>query len=362
MYDVARFWLNRGVAGFRLDAINTLFEDPNLTDNPVKEPGKVNAYGDPILDNVHNHSLPEVHDVLRELRAVLDSYPGHRVLIGETSGNDVAEISAMYGKNLDEIQLPMNFFFAFVNKLSAPEFRKQIAAWDKNPAGGWPVYLFSNHDQVRHYVRYGDGTHNDQIAKLMAAMMFTLRGTPIMYYGEEIGMENNDPQRVEDVKDPIGKIGWPKDKGRDGERTPIQWTAGEHAGFSKVDPWLPVAANYKTHNVAVEEKDPNSILSFYKALIHLRHANDALKNGSYVPVNENDPNMLSYLRKTDNGSVLVALNMSATPQQLKYDVSAQGIKQARAATLLATPPQTGKQVALDAITLPAFGVYIGELR
>jgi alpha-glucosidase len=196
----------------------------------------------------------------------------------------------------------------------------------------------------------------------MAAMMFTLRGTPIMYYGEEIGMENNDPQRVEDVKDPIGKIGWPKDKGRDGERTPMQWTAGEHAGFSKVDPWLPVAANYKTHNVAVEEKDPNSILSFYKALIHLRHANDALKNGSYVPVNENDPNMLSYLRKTDNGSVLVALNMSATPQQLKYDVSAQGIKQARAATLLATPPQTGKQVALDAITLPAFGVYIGELR
>ena len=136
MFDVARFWLNRGVAGFRLDAVNTLFEDPNLTDNPIL-PGK-NSFGDPNMDNLHNDQLPEVHDVLRQLRAVLNSYPGDRVLVGETVGKDVAALSKMYGGNHDEIQLPMNFFFADINKLSAPAFRQQIALSDNNPASGGP--------------------------------------------------------------------------------------------------------------------------------------------------------------------------------------------------------------------------------
>src|SRR5206468_12576111 len=111
-------------------------------------------------------------------------------------------------------QMPMDFLFTTVNKVSAPEFRRQIAAVDS--AGGWPVYVLSNHDIVRSYNRYGDGQHNDAIAKLMAGLYLSLRGTPIMYYGEEIGMENNDPKRKEDVKDPIGKLGWPQEKGRDG--------------------------------------------------------------------------------------------------------------------------------------------------
>lgn len=360
MFDVARFWLNRGVAGFRLDAICTLFEDPALRDNPVK-PGK-NKFGDPNMVDLYNHMAcqDELHETLKQLRQVVSQYPG-AVLIGETVGDNVSDLAKMYGTNLDEIQLPMNFFFADVNKLSAAEFRKQISAWNDNAEHGWPVYLFSNHDQVRHYVRYGDGQHNDQIAKLMAAMLLTLRGTPILYYGEEIGMENKDPKRLEDVKDPIGKTGWPKEKGRDGERTPMQWSAGENAGFSTASAWLPIADNYKTHNVETEEKDPNSILNFYKALLHIRNSSEPLLQGAYIPVNENDPSVLSYIRKGDSGAVLVTLNMTNAPKQVSFDLHEAGISAEHAKTLLSSPANAADKVNLKQITLPPFAVYIASV-
>src|SRR5438270_1090161 len=182
--------------------------------------------------------------------------------------------------------MPMDFLFARVDKLSPAEFRKQIAGVD---AAGWPVYVLSNHDIVRAYNCYGVGQHNDQIAKVMAGLYLTLRGTPIMYYGEEIGMENNDPKRKEDVKDPIGKIGWPKEKGRDGERTPMQWDNSKNAGFTTSStPWLPVPSSYKQRNVEVESKDPSSILNFYKQLMSLRREMPALRDGTYTAVNRQD--------------------------------------------------------------------------
>src|SRR5579863_9510744 len=299
MFDVARWWYKRGVSGFRLDAVDTLFEDPNLHDNPVL-PGK-NALGDPIEENKYNSKLPEVHDVLRELRKVADENNG--VLIGETWTTDIAELNKYYGEGNNELQLPMDFLFTKVDKLSPAEFRKQIAAIDS--ASGWPTFVISNHDIVRSYDRYGDGQHNDQIAKLMAALYLTLRGTPIMYYGEEIGMKTTPPVRKEDVKDPIGRSGWPEVKGRDGERTPMQWDESENAGFSKATPWLPVPPTAKTHNVADESQDPNSILSFYKQVLKLRHTNQALLDGKYVPLNENDQSVLSYLRVYKDQTVLV---------------------------------------------------------
>ena len=125
----------------------------------------------------------------------------------------------------------MDFMFTTVNVLSAAKFREQIALQES--AKEWPVYVISNHDMQRSYNRYGDGKHNDQIAKVMAGMYLTLRGTPILYYGEELGMENNDPTRKEDVKDPLGQVGWPQNKGRDGERTPMQWNRSPNAGFTK---------------------------------------------------------------------------------------------------------------------------------
>jgi alpha-glucosidase len=164
-----------------------------------------------------------------------------------------------------------------IDRLDPQEFQRQINKVDTNPVKGWTVFLFSNHDRPRAYVRYGIGKNNDQIAKLLATMLLTVRGTPIMYYGEELGMTNRDPQTRAEVQDPIGKIGWPREKGRDGERTPMQWSTARNAGFTKhAKPWVPVAGNYSTHNVQAELADPNSILNYYKRLIALRRTNQSL--------------------------------------------------------------------------------------
>jgi alpha-glucosidase len=355
MFDVTRWWYQRGVAGFRLDAVDTLFEDPDLRDNPILE-GK-NKYGDPEMEDKYNKKLPEVHDVLRDLRKVADEH--NAVLIGETWTEDINELKQYYGQHNDELQMPMDFMFTTVDKLSPAAFRKQIA--DIDGAGGWPVYVLSNHDKVRHYVRYGDGQHNDEIAKLMAGLYLTLRGTPIMYYGEEIGMTNNDPTRKEDVKDPIGRTGWPEEKGRDGERTPMQWNDSTNAGFSTAKPWLPVPASYTTHNVAAEAKDPNSILNFYKQLLSLRHKNRALLDGQYIPLNENDPNVLAYLRKYKDEAVLVVLNMSANPQKASFDLSQQGFAAPKATMLVTTDSQAPKEGGVQQLPLQPFGVYIASI-
>jgi alpha-glucosidase len=251
----------------------------------------------------------------------------------------------------------MDFLFTQVNKLSPAEFRKQIA--DAEHSGGWPVYVLSNHDIKRHIDRYGDGTHNDQIAKLLAALYLTLRGTPILYYGEEIGMITTEPTRVEDVKDPVGRREWPKNKGRDGERTPMQWNQAANAGFSQKQPWLPVPPSYQTHNVATEEKDPNSVLSLYRRVLGLRHTNEQLREGDYVALNESDPNVLSYLRSYKGKAVLVALNMSAEPHAVRFDLRSRGLG-GHAQTLVATQPQAGT-VTLGEVSLPAFGIFIGEV-
>jgi alpha-glucosidase len=351
MFDVTRWWYKRGVSGFRLDAVDTLFEDPKLTDNPIVRPGR-NAYGDPIEENKYNTKLPELHDVLRGLRTVADE--NNAVLIGETWTADVAELDQYYGEGNNELQLPMDFLFAMVNKLSPAEFRRQIAA--VNAASGWPTFVISNHDIERSYNRYGDGKHNDQIAKVMAALYLTLRGTPIMYYGEEIGMKTTPPKRKEDVKDPIGRRGWPQEKGRDGERTPMQWNGGENAGFTKGTPWLPVPATYKTHNVAEESKDPNSVLEFYKAVLKLRHTDQALLEGNYIALNENEANVLSYLRLYKGQGVVVALNMSDMPRRVELELKGNGFASAK--TLLAT----GKSACKGSeISLEPYGVFIGEL-
>jgi len=354
MFDVSRWWYKRGVSGFRLDAVDTLFEDPKLTDNPI-EPG-TNEYGDPNMENKYNTKLPEVHDVLRALRKVANEY--NAVLVGETWTSDIAELNRYYGADNDEVQLPMDFMFTTVNKLSPADFRQQIASVES--AHGWPTFVISNHDIVRSYDRYGDGQHNDAIAKLMAGLYLTLRGTPIMYYGEELGMENNDPKRKEDVKDPIGKLGWPKEKGRDGERTPMQWNASPNAGFSETAPWLPVPESYKTHNVATEMKEPDSVLRFYQDVLKLRHSNSALLDGDYEPLNEDDANVLSYLRRYKDKAVLVVLNMSGSPQTPGFDLKAKGVAGSSAETLLTTSGHSG-EANLSGIALEPFGVFIGEV-
>jgi alpha-glucosidase len=352
MLDTTRWWYKRGVAGFRLDAVDTLFEDPDLKDNPIF-PG-TNKQGDPNHESKYNTKLPEVFDVMQKLRKVADE--SNAVLIGETGTKDIDELKRYYGAHGSGLQMPMDFMFTGVDKLSPPEFRRQIAMVDAS--GGWPVYVISNHDRVRSYNRYGDGKNNDAIAKLMAAFYLTLRGSPIMYYGEEIGMENNDPKRKEDVKDPIGRTGWPKEIGRDGERTPMQWNTEANAGFSMKDPWLPVPPSYKTHNVATESKDPNSLLSMYKKVLALRHTNEALREGSYTALNEDDATVMSYLRSYKGKAVLVALNMSDSPRKVTFNLSDKGFHSASLKSLIATPQSSAKGSELS---LEPFGVFIAEV-
>jgi alpha-glucosidase len=356
MFDVTRFWYRRGVYGFRLDAVDTLFEDPNLTDNPPL-PG-ADAYGMPMQQHIHDHSPEEVHAELQKLRKVADEYPG-RVLIGETWTQTPQELAEYYGPFSNELQMPMYFNFTKITQLDANQFREKVAAIESNPVHGWPVYVLSNHDIRRYVDRYGNAENKDQVAKLMSALYLTLRGSAIMYYGEEIGMENNDPKRVEDVKDVIGKKGWPKEIGRDGERTPMQWNAAVNAGFNNgAKPWLPVDTNYTTHNVATEAADPHSILSWYRQLIKLRRDNAAFYAGDYIPLNETDANVMSFLRKHGTIAAVVVLNFTAQPQTIALDTGKIASLQGR--VLAATNPEV-RNINFNKVQLEPYGVVIAQV-
>ncbi len=351
MHDVLRFWLDRGVAGFRLDAVDTMFEDPQLRDNPVL-PGK-NQYGDPNEDQSYQRLAPEMHAALRGVRKVVDPYGA--VLVGETWTSDISSLNDFYGRHQDELQLPMDFLITTINKLDPVPFREEIAA--VNASNGWPTYVMSNHDMPRSVDRYTPaGADKDRVAKLLATLMMTLRGTPIMYYGEEIAMENNDPRRVEDVLDPIGRLAWPENKGRDGERTPMQWQAARNAGFSTGRPWLPVDPNYRTHNAAVETKNLDSVLNYYRRIIALRRKDPALREGSLAMVNEHDASVLAYIREYEGRKVLIALNMSGTPQTVRLDLGR------TATTLLSSEKTMPASVKLPSLRLEPFGSFVGEIQ
>ena len=258
-----------------------------------------NSYGDPNLDDSLTNNLPEVHQVMRDLRKVTNSYPGNRVLIGETYLPDVAELRKWYGANHDELQLPMDMQVGFLNRLDAAVFRSRIDQAEHDLDDDQPLFVFDNHDNPRSWNRYGDGKHNLDIARVIATLLLGTRATAMMYYGEELGMTTTTPTRVEDVKDPIGRIGWPKEKGRDGERTPMQWDGSPNAGFTTASatPWLPVPPSYKTVNVALESREDDSLWSWYQQLIQLRRENPALHDGALTMLNVNDNNVLSWLRK-----------------------------------------------------------------
>ncbi len=356
MSDVLRFWMDKGVDGFRIDAVSRLFEDPNLHDDPYR-PG-YNAYGDRNIEHKYTDNYPEVNDVLKRLRKVVGKYPGDPVLITEADEPNITELTKLYGQG-DEVQLPMDFQIADLNKLSAPDFRALFDQVENNTAHGEPEFFFSNHDQPRQWDRYGDGVHNDEIAKLLAALLLTTRGTPQMYYGEEIGMRTTDPARIEDVHDPIGKLGWPKEKGRDGERTPMQWDNSPNSGFtSSPKPWLPIPPSASTYNVETEKKDPNSIFNAYKTLLALRQSEPALRDGSYQAVDEENPYVFSFIRVREGSTVLVSLNMSAEPRT----ISVKGLKGTTAGPLYTSPHSQDEAIPLDKIPLAPFGVLVAKVQ
>jgi len=365
MFATMQFWLDRGVAGFRLDAIPSLFEDPQLRDE--KELGGTTAQGDPRLDDSYTNNLPEVHDVIRRMRAMVAKYPGNRVLIGETYLPNTAELDKWYGGEAhDELQLPMDMLVGFHgdhDKLDAASLRAHLDEVETQVHGSQPLIVFNNHDNVRAIDRYGDGVHNAEINKLLATVLLTTRATALLYYGEELGMPTTPPTRREDVKDPIGITGWPKEKGRDGERTPMQWTPGPQAGFS-TDPhtWLPIPPSYKTINVEVESHEPDSQLDWYERVIHLRRDTAALHSGSMTMIDKDNPSVLSYVRSTGSSTVVVAMNCTGEPQTITLDVSSVGVTGTKVKTLATDDTALAGNTSLKNVTLAPYASWVASVE
>ena len=363
MFAAMRFWLDRGVAGFRLDAITALFEDEQLRDEPVL--GGLNAQGDARVSDIYTDNLPEVHEVMRRMRAMTDRYAGERVLIGETYVRTTAALDPWYGGAArNELQLPMDTLIGLGNRLDADTFRQRLLEAQTQLHGSPPVLVFDNHDNVRSWDRFGDGVHDAQIARIIAALLLTSSDAALIYQGEEIGQTTATPTRVEDVRDPIGITGWPKERGRDGERTPMQWNSSAQAGFStNPKTWLPVTANYRTVNVESESAEADSLLNWYRRLGALRRSNAALRSGRTVMLDRDNPSVLSYARVAAGGeSVLISLNMSAQPQSVALGLAAAGLRGARLRTLLANPHFIANAPANQPVTLPPFAAWVAELH
>ncbi|MGB9179326.1 MAG: alpha-glucosidase [Pyrinomonadaceae bacterium] len=319
MFHSIRFWLDRGVDGFRLDVINWLFEDPQLRDNPVLPQLRQGSTTEHEQELKYNRDLPEGHNVLRRFRRMTNQYEGERVLIGEIWVPKIEQLMPYYGPN-NEIHLPFNFFFSTeVKKLDAAGFRAVVEKSERVLLGRPTTYVLSNHDDLRRaYTRFGDGQHNDEIAKLVALMLLTLRGSPFFYYGEEIGMESIEPTTLEEVRDPVGKRYWPGYKGRDAQRRPMQWTNGPNAGFTNGTPWVKLPPNADARNVEKANADADSILNFYKRAIRLRRQSSALLDGDYTSIG-NDPHIFAYRRLARQQMMIVALNMSGEERKLKLN-------------------------------------------
>jgi alpha-glucosidase len=362
MFGAMRFWLDRGVAGFRLDAITALLEDPQLRDEPVL--GGTNAQGDPNLKEIYTDNLPGNHAIIRRMRAMIDSYPGDRLLIGETYVAHTAQLDPWYGgARHDELQLPMDTLVGLGRRLDAALFRRLLSEAQSELHGSQPLLVFDNHDNQRSWDRFGDGVHDAAIARIVATLLLTPRAAALLYQGEEIGQTTATPTRVEDVRDPIGITGWPKEKGRDGERTPMQWTDGPQAGFStNPHTWLPVTANYPAVNVQSESRDPQSLLNWYRKLIELRRSNAALRDGRTVMLDRDNAAVLSYARVAGDGSaVFVALNMSPRPQTIVPRLGEAGLAGAHLETLLSSPAPLRAGAPGSAVQLAPYAAWVATV-
>jgi alpha-glucosidase len=326
MFDIARFWLDRGVDGFRVDAAHVILKDPRLRDNPPNFSRKqvmhkpMGAYDSQL--HVFDKGYPDVHEIYRTLRRILDSYGVEqpRVAIGEMHILDWKEWASYYGTNLDEIHMLFNFGFVSA-AWNAQAIRRQVDALEANlPPGAWPNNVLGNHDEPRIVSRVGPAQ-----ARIAILLLLTLRGTPTLYYGDEIGMHDGDipPQRLQD---PLEKNIPGRGLGRDPERTPMQWDSSPNAGFcpANVEPWLPMPSDYKQINVAIEREDPHSMLTLTRALLEIRRATPALNRGSYLPVDNVPENCFVYLRQFGNQRRLIALNFSSREQIVRLAESGAG--------------------------------------
>jgi glycosidase len=310
MLDSVRFWLDRNVDGLRIDAGHFVMKDPAERDNPPNAAGSLGihkalgAYDTQL--HLYDQGHADVHQVYRELRALLDGYESSRMALGEMHIFDWKELAAYYGQDLDELSMPTNF-----GLLKAPWTAAGVRGVVDSveaaiPQGAWPNYVLGTHDDQRLATRLG--AHRSRQA---AVLLLTLRGSPTLYYGDELGMHEAEIAR-DQQQDPWG-VAEPG-LGRDGCRTPMQWSPDHAAGFTSAqEPWLPVGSDYTVRNVESQLRDPESLLNLYRRLLSLRRGSAALERGAYRPVESVPPECFVFERSQGADRVLIAVNFSAQP-------------------------------------------------
>jgi len=318
-HEIMEYWYGLGVDGFRLDVATAYAKDPELRSNPLS----LKANPDIFQKHLHDRNHPDFHGFFREMRDVADrspadsdraSRPGERVLIGETHGRDPGLAASCHGQRGDELHMAFNFDFLH-QPWRAEDFRRSAERWYSIlPPTAWPNFTLSNHDQPRHIWRYRAASPSvtEGRARVAAAMLLTLRGSPFIYYGEEIGMGCHPLPRSA-LRDPLGIRTWPLAfLGRDAERTPMQWDGSPGAGFGSVRPWLPLNPDWKERNVAAQRGLPGSLLSWYRALLALRRERPALRRGT-IRFLDRGRDILAYERSDEASGerILVFLNFAS---------------------------------------------------
>jgi len=317
VHDTMRFWLDRGVDGFRLDVVHFYGKDPEFRDNPRGMTGLTKgliAYDR--YRHLYDRDRPEVHGIFRGMRGVTDAYP-ERMMVGETPYEHGADVSASYlGNGQDELHLAFYFKFLLA-RWSARVYRDRIEAlYRALPPGGWPCWVLNNHDMPRSMGRHGLPLESQETrqrrARAAALILLTLRGTPFLYYGEELGMRNGNIPRAA-VQDPLGKRYWPLYKGRDMSRTPMQWDRSPGAGFSAAPPWLPLNPDWPVVNVENQQALPESMLRHHRNLLRIRRASPALSAGSFRWIDGLPKGCLGYRREQGPECFEVLVNFSRSP-------------------------------------------------
>jgi len=314
MFDAARFWLDRGVDGFRIDVAPMVMKDPELRDNPPNPDWdgthRLGTWGMQLHDNDHAH--PDMHPLYRDFRRLLESYDGDRVSIGELHHPDFDRWAAYYGEEQDEIHIPFNFHLTHA-PWTADGIRRAIeGVQGVLPPGAYANWVLGNHDQPRFASPHRGGRDQARVALLL---LLTLRGNPTLYYGEEIGMVDV-PVATEDSHDPLERR--EPGRGRDPERSPMQWDASPNAGFCPphVSPWLPIAWDAAEVNVAAQGEDPDSLLTLTRRLLKLRREHPILLGGEFEALGPTPDGIYAFRRTAGHGRVTVALNLTGQPRTL----------------------------------------------
>lgn len=301
IYQMIRYWLDLGVDGFRMDVVNWYIKDDQFRNNPLS----LKAFPDLFQKHIYDRNRPETHEICKEIREITDDYQEEKMLVGEIFTDDAEMAASYHGKNNDELHMAFNFHFMY-QPWKAHRFYNSIQRWYQAlPEGAWPNFTLSNHDYFRHFSRYKKRDVSELRAKVAITMLLTLRGTPFLYYGEEIGMENTPVPRGK-AMDPLERF--PLIPGRARARTPMQWSSKSNAGFSKSEPWLPVNKNFKNKNVEKQNKDKNSILTYYKNILWLRKKNEILRKGKIEFLNDGSDGTLRYKRLYNNQEIYIYLN------------------------------------------------------